>query len=51
MLVILTYLKYVPVPALRPPSLTAARYEKLPTSERAPRSIAGLDPPYMAAAQ
>ncbi len=24
---ILKYLKYVPVPALRPPSLTAARYK------------------------
>jgi hypothetical protein len=27
MLVILTYLKYVPVPALLLPSLTAARYK------------------------
>jgi len=27
MLGILTYKEYVPVPALRPPSLTAARYE------------------------
>lgn len=42
MLGILTYIKYAPVPALRPPSLTASRYKSTrPLSCTAPALCCG----------